>query len=135
MTFKYRHISYDSDCSGVDCIEGDVGGRYRGQQWHVRYPRHLSVPQPQPTLRYRGVAYNMSRPSDQINLAVSMTAAKTQEKTASVIPREKPPEDEWKQVHKANVCRLLDRRRQQAQAEGNQQLLKSLDLEAQQWVC
>lgn len=135
MTFKYRHISYKPDCSDVDCIEGEIGGRYRGQEWHVHYPRHLRVPQPKPTLRYRGVSYNMSRPSDQMNIAVGMTAAKTSSKTPSVIPRETVPEDEWKQVHKANVCRLLERRRQQAKAEGNQQLLELLDSEAQQWVC
>jgi hypothetical protein len=77
----------------------------------------------------------MNHPSDQINLAVGMTSAKTQSKTPPEIPRETVPEDEWKQVHQANVCRLLQRRRQQAEAEDNQQLLELLDLEAQQWVC
>ncbi len=116
-------------------MEGEVGGRYRGQQWHVRYPRHLHVPQPRPTLRYRGVAYNMNNPSDRANLAVDITAVKTQPKTPAAIPRGDNPENEWKQVHQANVCRLLERRRQRAEAQGDQQLLKLLDSEAEQWVC
>lgn len=135
MTLKYRHISYEPDCPNVDCMQGELGGRYRGQKWHIHYPRHLHVPQPHPTLKYRGVTYNMSQPSDRCNLAVGISAAKTQPKTPAVIPRSEAPEDDWQQVHKANVCRLLDRRRQRAAARGDQKLLDLLNSEAQQWVC
>ncbi len=135
MTLKYRHITYEPDCSGIDCVEGEVGGRYRGHQWHTHYPRHFHVPQPRPTLRYRGTTYNMNNPKDQANLGVGITNAKTQPKTPSTIPRGEAPEEEWKQAHKANVCRVLERRRQRAEAQGDQQLLDLINSEAQQWVC
>jgi hypothetical protein len=77
----------------------------------------------------------MSQPSDRVNLAVGITSANTQSQTPAVIPRSETPEDDWQQVHKANVCRLLERRRQRAEAQGDQKLLDLLNSEAQQWVC
>ncbi|MGB3533370.1 MAG: DUF4278 domain-containing protein [Microcoleaceae cyanobacterium] len=136
MTLRYRHISYEPDCSGIDCVEGEVRGRYRGQEWHVHYPRHIHVPpSPRQPLRYRGVTYNLNQLSDQASPAVGITPPKPQPKTPSVIPRGAACEDEWQQVHKGNVCRVLEHRRQQAEAKGDQQLLDSLNSEAQHWAC
>jgi hypothetical protein len=77
----------------------------------------------------------MNQPSDRANLAMGISAVKTPSQTPAVIPRSETPKAEWQQVHKANVCRLLERRRQRAAARGDQKLLELLNSEAQQWVC
>ncbi len=135
MRLKYRHVSYEQPFSTVDCVEGDLGGQYRGQQWSSRYPRHIPVPQVHPTLKYRAVSYNLSDPRDHINVAIPTHSTKVQPKDPSVIPRQETPTESFNAVYKANVCRLLEHRQQQAEAQGNQQLLELLSAEAQQWAC
>ncbi|TAE54486.1 MAG: DUF4278 domain-containing protein [Oscillatoriales cyanobacterium] len=44
MKLTYRGANYEYDIPTVDMIEGEVAGKYRGQDWNYRYPRHLAVP-------------------------------------------------------------------------------------------
>jgi hypothetical protein len=39
------------------------------------------------------------------------------------------------QVHRANICNILDRRQQAAKAKGDERLLRLLEIEWQQMAC
>ncbi|MEG3976377.1 DUF4278 domain-containing protein, partial [Microcoleus sp. herbarium8] len=45
MQLTYRGANYEYDIPTVDTIQGQAAGKYRGQDWNYRYPRHIPVPQ------------------------------------------------------------------------------------------
>ncbi|WP_413160174.1 DUF4278 domain-containing protein [Capilliphycus salinus ALCB114379] len=125
MRLTYRTINYERHQPPVDIVESELGGKYRGNAWQVHYPRHIPVPLPNPNLKYRGVAY---RPEEV------RSAEQTQPQPSVTAPVEATPENIIG-VHTANICRVLEHRRKVAQARGDEQLLKMLELEAQQLAC
>ena len=131
MTLKYRQMSYEPTFAASNWIEGEIGGKYRGQQWHQHYPRHLHQPAIHSPLKYRSISYTVCESRAAVTVAQPIKTTQIQPK---IIHPETPTEN-WKTVHQANVCRLLEHRLQQAEAEGNQQLLDLLKAEAQQWAC
>ena len=38
---SYRGIVYEKELPLIEMETGEYGGRYRGQSWHYRYPRHV----------------------------------------------------------------------------------------------
>ena len=56
MKLTYRGANYEYDIPTVDMIEGEVAGKYRGQNWNYRYPRHIPTPK-----QYGGPNYTKSK--------------------------------------------------------------------------
>ncbi|NJK73511.1 MAG: DUF4278 domain-containing protein [Microcoleus sp. SU_5_6] len=130
MKFTYRGANYEYDVPAVDMLEGDVAGKYRGQNWNYRYPRHIPTLRPQGPTTYRGAKYSRDR-DPQPDEAASVAENTCKREAAAV----KSPKAEVAQVHRANICNILDRRKQVAAAKGDERLLRLLEKEWQQMAC
>ena len=134
MKLTYRGRSYESDIPTVDVTEGEVGGKYRGQNWSYRYPRHIPVPGPPRNLKYRGVPFTQGETTTGSAVAI----AQITEKFTPIPPQPvKIPstKNNIGPIHQANLCRILDRRKQAAREQGNEKLLQQLEDESQYLIC
>lgn len=123
MKLSYRGSNYDYDIPTVDMIEGEVAGKYRGQNWNYRYPRHLRGPEQAQDWQQR----------DRDRLKRANRDPKADENAAAVTS---PPKvEEIAKIHRANICNILDRRLQIAKAKGDERLLRLLEIESKQMVC
>ena len=134
MKLTYRGTNYENDISAVEMVEGEIGGKYRGQSWNYRYPRHIPVPEQAYNLKYRGVEYNTKR-TQEPEVVVAKTVvepvlalAASRAKACTAVP-------DITKVHRANLCNILDRRLQIAKAKGDERLLRLLESEAAQMAC
>lgn len=134
MKLTYRTISYEQHRPSLDIVESELGGKYRGNAWQVHYPRHIPVPLPNPSLKYRGVAYQAEDVRTTEREGMVRVSQQSQSQPSVQTPAEVTPEH-LITVHTANICRVLEHRRQVAQELGDEQLLKMLELEAQQLAC
>jgi hypothetical protein len=123
MKLTYRGANYEYDIPTVDMIEGEVAGKYRGQNWNYRYPRHIPNPN-----KYGGTNYTTRRDSQAGDRDVAAASAPGAVKSYPTVV-------EVAQVHRANICNILDRRQQAAKAKGDERLLRLLELEWQQMAC
>ncbi|MEG4347552.1 DUF4278 domain-containing protein [Microcoleus sp. A003_D6] len=119
MKLTYRGSNYEYDIPTVDMIEGEVAGKYRGQNWNYRYPRHIPNPK-----KYGCTNYTKKRDAEAGDRDVAAAAVKSY-----------PTVVEVAQVHQANICNILDRRQQAAKANGDERLLRLLEIESRQMVC
>jgi Domain of unknown function (DUF4278) len=134
MKFTYRGANYEYDIPTVDMTEGAVAGKYRGQNWNYRYPRHLTMPQHPQDLQYRDAHYSNDRRSPKIDEDVT---ARVDTATAIAIAAVTSAynREEIAKVHRANICNILDRRKQVAAAKGDESLLRLLEKEWKQMAC
>jgi len=129
MKLSYRGANYEYDIPTVDMEEGDVAGKYRGQNWNYRYPRHMKVPQHAHDLQYRG-RLECDRESLKVDRDVIGTVDSAR---VTVISSAKV--QEVATVHRMNICNILDRRKQVARAKGDVKLMSLLEKEWQQMAC
>jgi len=134
MKLTYRSISYEPQQTPLDIAESELGGKYRGNAFHVHYPRHIPAPLPNPNLKYRGVAYCSEDVRNAEREAVAAIPSQTEPQTPAIAPAG-VTQNNIASVHTANICRVLEHRREVARARGDLQLLKMLELEAQQLAC
>ena len=123
MKLSYRGANYEYDIPTVDMIEGEVAGKYRGINWNYRYPRHIPTPK-----KYGGTNSTTKRDSQAGDRDVAAASAPAAVKSYPTVV-------EVAQVHRANICNILDRRQQAAKAKGDERLLRLLELEWQQMAC
>ncbi|MCZ0903975.1 DUF4278 domain-containing protein [Microcoleus sp. HI-ES] len=123
MKLTYRGSNYEYDIPTVDMVEGEVAGKYRGQNWNYRYPRHIPNPK-----KYGGPNYTKKRDAQAGDRDVAAASA-------SARGEYYPTVVEVAQVHQANICTILDRRKQAAKAKGDETLLRLLEIESRQMVC
>lgn len=141
MKLSYRGVSYEQDAPTIEVTEGEIVGKYRGQDCQVRYPRHIPVPGTVTNLKYRGTAYCTGRA-----LEVE-TPKKTIQLTAdrAALNRLLDTDDQWfidkshnknldevAKIHHDNIRRSLEHRLQVAKANGNQSLISQLEAESKQ---
>ncbi|MCT7971537.1 DUF4278 domain-containing protein [Laspinema olomoucense] len=133
MKLTYRGIGYDSEPQGFNLMEAEIGGKYRGNDWQVRYPRHIPVPATVNELSYRGARYNSG---ETVTTPVAPVTAKTGRvrHLMDAPPGEKVMEEVAK-LHRNNICRSLERRMQAAKMLGNKDLMEQLQMESQQLTC
>ncbi|HSF76311.1 MAG TPA: DUF4278 domain-containing protein, partial [Microcoleus sp.] len=122
MKLTYRGSNYEYDIPTVDMIEGEVAGKYRGQNWNYRYPRHIPHPK-----KYGGTNHTKKRDAQTGDRDVAAASA-------SATVEYYPTVVEVAQVHRANLCNILDRRKQAAKANGDERLLRLLEIESRQMV-
>jgi Domain of unknown function (DUF4278) len=129
MKLTYRGANYEYDIPTVDMEEGGVAGKYRGQNWNYRYPRHMKVPQHVQDLQYRGrlECGQKSLKSDR-DVTTTVDSAGATVKFAQQI-------EDVATVHRVNICNILDRRKQVARAKGDVKLMCLLEIEWQQMAC
>ncbi|MEG4854993.1 DUF4278 domain-containing protein [Microcoleus sp. B5-D4] len=123
MKLTYRGSNYEYDIPTVDMVEGEVAGKYRGQNWNYRYPRHIPNPK-----KYGGPNYTKKRDAQSGDRDVAAARA-------SARGEYYPTVVEVAQVHQANLCNILDRRKQAAKAKGDETLLRLLEIESRHMVC
>ena len=122
MKLTYRGTNYEYDIPTVDMIEGEVAGKYRGQNWNYRYPRHIPVPQ-----KYGGINSTTKRNFQALEDVAAASAPAAVESSPNVA--------DVAQVHRVHICNILDRRKQVAAAKGDEKLLRLLEREWQQMAC
>ncbi len=141
MKLNYRGNQYNASFPPGDVVESELTGKYRGQSVQFHYPRHVPVPHnPQP-LKYRGVSYNHTQPEERLNGITPLAFSEKspvetrQGATLRLVTFEKSLDENTAKVHANHLSRLLERRRQAAIARGDLNLLRQLDLEAEQIAC
>lgn len=133
MKLTYRGRQYESKFPTTDVVESELTGKYRGQSVHFHYPRHIPGPQSQHDLKYRGVSYHQPDGRGTVTTSTAIATYETQPVTSLFVKND--PDEQLTQVHAANLCRLLERRRKAALERGDESLLKLLDWEAQHIAC
>ncbi|WP_017661086.1 DUF4278 domain-containing protein [Baaleninema simplex] len=128
MKLCYRGVRYDSTPPTLEMTESEILATYRGQSYHVTYPRHMTVLQPVAEFKYRGVPYRTTE-TGRIETADGRPVAATPT-TATEISL-----SEVARIHRDNLCQRLSERIAAAKAQGNQQLLEILEQESEQLVC
>jgi Domain of unknown function (DUF4278) len=123
MKLSYRGDIYEYNPVAIDMVEGEIGGKYRGQSWTVRYPRHIPVPQPVLDLKYRGVAYRTG--TDTVAKPVMPDGAIAT--TPAVC-------DSLSETHLASIRRRLEHRLRVAKDHNNESLIQMLEAECRQFV-
>ena len=123
MQLTYRGANYECDIPTVEMIEGEVAGKYRGEDANSRYPRHIPVPK-----KYGGINSTTKRSFQALEDVAAVSAP-------CVAVESAPTATDLAQVHRANICSILDRRKQVAAAKGDETLLRLLEREWQQMAC
>lgn len=127
MKLSYRGVSYENESLNLEFREGEIGGKYRGQEWKTHYPRHIPELKPKVYRQYRGVAYS-SRPS--IRTESDLETAKLCSCPLIVSTPQLPKNLEA--IHRENLLRNLERRLDAAMTRGDQNLITLLEQELQQ---
>jgi hypothetical protein len=146
MKLTYRGDNYESNPPALELTEGEIGGKYRGANWRHHYPRHIPVPQPVVDLKYRGVDYCIGDPVDVEAVflrrrhalasgeAKRCAAASATDEAMSTVSSRQEVMDKLTNTHLTNIRQSLEHRLQVAQAKGDQNLIRLLEVEAKQIV-
>jgi hypothetical protein len=125
MKLTYRGVTYDRQSEEIEMNEGEVGGKYRGNQWKYHYPRHIPTLQPKLAKKYRGIAYDEQKGScDTGEYAIASYLNSPQ--------RRKVINSEAANIHLENMRQNLERRIKAAEASGNLTLMDLLKDESRQ---
>jgi hypothetical protein len=127
MKLSYRGIGYEKEQTPVMMQEGEIGGKYRGQAWKYRYPRHVAPFQPTINKKYRGISYDY--PVSTADSAASLTGKFC---TLPAKQAGKVTVSGMSEAHLENIRRSLERRLQAAQAKGDTNLVQLLKHESQE---
>ncbi len=80
MQFTFLGTRYEANSSQIPVVEGQIGGKYRGQAWTTKHLQKALVSQPFHNLKYRGVKYlgfvYSRRKNDSIKLAPELADSK-----------------------------------------------------------
>lgn len=132
MKLSYRGVSYESEPSILEMNQGEMGGKYRGQQWQYRYPKHIPQVQPKLYMQYRGVTYSTRSVPRTVNSPVAQSELTG---TFCPVPVKKDYQvfrNEMAKTHLENIRRNLERRLQVAKESGNDNLVNLLEKESEQ---
>jgi Domain of unknown function (DUF4278) len=138
MKLSYRGTHYDHAPVSTEMVESDIAGQYRGQAFHVTYPKHIPVPQPALHLQYRGVNYRTSGDGLLQTIPASVQtrpALEDEVMSAQILPFIQARQSRFSdlaKVHHDNLLRNLQRRLEVAKARGDQFLIRQLEDEMQQ---
>ncbi len=128
MKLSYRGNQYISETALLEVRESDIAGKYRGQKWSYKLPRHIPQLQPKFDLQYRGVAYSTCTKNIQpYFLDEEQNSMPENKSTITQIT-----EQNLTQIHLENLRRNLERRIRIAQENGNIRLLEMLNKECQE---
>jgi hypothetical protein len=131
MRLSYRGIDYEKEIPILDANENQIGGKYRGQDWYYRYPRHIPQLKPKLYRQYRGTAYS-TYPIAKEGDSFAPQWNETGIYSSVAIFSKTVVSDEVSQIHLENMRRNLERRLQAARKSGDENLIELLEQESQQ---
>lgn len=123
MKLTYRGVSYNYNPDPQEMTESNILGKYRGQAWNIRYPKHMNIPQPIAQLQYRGVPYRTTATGGI--QAVNTT-------TPALGHGIQPQISQVEEIHHAHLLKRLQHRIAVAQAKGDTHLVYLLEEESRQ---
>lgn len=132
MDLCYRGVHYQRQPLSLEVSESEMTGTFRGQEYHLRYPRHIPTLKAKPPLQYRGVAYQycpMIQTESTLQAQLAAIAKSCQPSYAESTANEARI---TAQTHLYNMRRNLEYRLQVARARGDEQLISLLEKESQQ---
>jgi hypothetical protein len=129
MKLHYRGVEYTRTPYNLEIIEGEIAGKYRGQDWQHHYPRHMVDLQPKVGLQYRGVPYKTCQVAKEPVANIEVQRQQLNQSFERTQPR--AVIDEAEKIHLDNMRRNLERRLQVAKASGNDSLVQILEKESQ----
>jgi hypothetical protein len=133
MQLSYRGVKYERPVPTLEVTDREIAGTYRGAPWRHQVVRAISAPQPNYTLRYRGVTYNSN---DLLQPAAPSAESSLKPNPAnsgfSIPLTTRTAIKELGRIHRLNLRQNLERRLRQAKAQGNQELIRLLELEFKQ---
>ena len=132
MKLSYRGVSYEGEPLVLETIESDIGGKYRGQTWKHRYPRHIPHIKPKAYMQYRGVAYSTRPLPKTCRIPKPQAEEIAPFGLVEIGKKEDVIAAETARIHLENIRRNLERRLQIAQANGDRNLVNLLERESLQ---
>ncbi|MGB3240543.1 MAG: DUF4278 domain-containing protein [Geitlerinemataceae cyanobacterium] len=123
MKLTYRGVSYEDNPYHPEMTKSLVLGKYRGQAWNIRYPRHMNIAQPVMELKYRGVSYRTTSTGDIQPVNTS---------TPALGHIAQPQLSEVAKIHHSYLLQRLQHRIAVAKAQGNANLVYLLEEESRQ---
>jgi Domain of unknown function (DUF4278) len=138
VKLSYRGIPYEYEPPTLDMTEGQEMGKYRGQAWAMRYPKHMNIPQPALNLKYRGIAYQTTiaggieaaPPSQAHNQASVRASVRASIRPVAHLDREL--HTQLARVHQTHLLERLAHRLDVARSSGDVELIRALERESQQ---
>lgn len=134
MKLSYRGINYEKELPILEMNDGEIGGKYRGQNWRERYPRHIPQLQPKLYRQYRGVAYSTRPIAKAGEVFIPQWYASEDSCSVSMQKPAKIVANQISKTHLENIRQNLERRLQVAKANGDENLIDLLEKEFQQLV-
>lgn len=132
MKLSYRGVKYDQVSSSIEFDQREIGGKYRGQVWHHKYPRHIPDIKPKIYRQYRGVAYSTC-PLPLQPIPTPKTAKPlAYESYCRINSQKKISVNHSAHIHLENIRRSLEHRLTVAKARGDEQLVDLLEKESAQ---
>ncbi len=122
MTLMYRGVDYERAFSPLEVTEGEIMGKYRGQDVNYRYPRHIPQLQCKPYRQYRGVKHGVGYMLDEVFASNACPVVHT--KATKIV------DESVDLVHLENIRRRLELRLQVAQERGDESLVHLLKQES-----
>lgn len=134
MKLTYRGIPYEYEPPTLEMTEGQEMGKYRGQAWTMRYPKHMNVPQPAMQLKYRGIAYEttVTGGTDAAPQSQTRVRSNVMPSLRAVPSLNRELHVQLAQVHQTHLLERLVHRLEVARSNGDAELIRVLEQESQQ---
>ncbi|MBR8828720.1 MAG: DUF4278 domain-containing protein [Gomphosphaeria aponina SAG 52.96 = DSM 107014] len=131
MKLSYRGVPYATESLKLEINEGEIVGKYRGQNWRYHYPRHIPQLKPKIYMQYRGVAYSTC-PLPKTAITQLLVQEITEKTCPLPIIKRCKEQENSAQIHWDNIRRNLERRLEVAKAKGDEHLIQMLEQESKQ---
>lgn len=130
MKLSYRGVHYEQNPLSLEVTEGEILGKYRGATWRCHTLEEMPVPQPDLTLKYRGVTYHTNQAVEACQTATQSDKVRAIKPVAvaTTLAARKTLQD----THRENMRRNLERRLQSARNQGDQRLINMLEAESRE---
>jgi hypothetical protein len=132
MKLSYRGVPYDQNSLNLEFKEGELAGKYRGQDWNYRYPRHIPQLQPKIFMQYRGVAYSTCPLPKKEGCKEYLWETGVKSCRSYIPQKSHLATPDPGSIHLENIRRNLEHRLQIAKANGDQKLISLLHKECRQ---
>lgn len=129
MKLYYRGNQYNTETALLEVKESDLTGKYRGNKWTYKLPRHIPQLQPKLDLKYRGITYSTCPNSTVKGYFADSSETKPD---SSILTTNQVMNKNLKQIHWENLRNNLECRMKIAEENQNYYLLEMLEKESRQ---
>lgn len=132
MKLTYRGIKYEHAPEAVEVITHGVCGKYRGAEWKCHFPKYTPPTQGVAELKYRGASYYSGNPQEVEELKQRKKLNLIFAENNQIFLSKPRKNNELAKTHLANLHRNLQRRLEVAKQNGDENLIRILEEEANQ---